>query len=428
MLLLLGIFLCGLPHHLALHPENGNYPLFPFFSLLLIPKLDFHSLLTVFNSLKLQTHDLSLSSLTNKLKISNERLQANRKSYLRSVAVAAGEESETSAATTGYETEEELYLLCTQSDQSLLIQKKLIQMQSEDEKKNEKKIHTVHTSKSEKTICYLTLMTEPLMMTISQDPGVKSCTVIPHELKIHESLMFFLGLVDRSHSAYSELSHRYSGRLTQLDLSQVKLVVSGNLGVPHKDRSSRDDITHQMTTLRTGLSSSPSSHLQRLSSLHTSFFTSSSLSAEEELQSLPNIWSRSATILEKEEATAAATTDITAKEKLLLGPSSSRHTDLCSFSALSLTHTGHSVVVGNLQAIQQSTQPTACFASLLALLVTSRTVSDVRMRFPKRMSNNYIKGIIQKNAREQDYPYAAVGLDGTGQVVGIGTSLLLHAL
>jgi hypothetical protein len=154
-----------------------------------------------------------------------------------------------------------------------------------------------------------------------------------------------------------------------------------------------------------------------LSSLHTS----SSPFSEEEIESIPNIWSKFAVILEKEEA-AHHTAPKDGKEKILFG--SSRHeADLCLFSSLSLEHTDHSVVVGNLHSIQQSTQPTACFASLLALLATSPAVSDLRIRFPKRVSNNYIKGIIQKNSREQEYPYTSVGLDGTGQVVGIGIHL-----
>lgn len=305
----------------------------------------------------------------------------------------------------------ELYLLCAQSQESLSVKDKVIAWNGVES------IHTIYSSKAENLICFVALLDQETALALSQEPGVKSCTIIPAELKIHESLMFFFGLIDKEHSAYEELSHRYSKPIAKgLDLSRVKLVVAGSLGVPHKDLLNSQN-GRQLDNLKQRLfqSRSPnlpippaSSHLYRLA--HQTSEDHSSPGAAS-----ANLWLKYADILDSHE-----------RHHLSLGnkDQTSSSPDVCSFSKLSLEHTGHSIVLGNLHNIEKSTQSTACFASLLALLVTSEAVSDIRMRFPKQVSNNYIKGIVQTNSRQEDYPYTSVGLDGTGQVIGIGKSPL----
>lgn len=65
--------------------------------------------------------------------------------------------------------------------------------------------------------------------------------------------------------------------------------------------------------------------------------------------------------------------------------------------------------------------PMSCFAGLLALIVTHKSVLDIRLRAGKFTHNNFIKGIIQTDVREDDtYPYTEAGLNGTGQIIGVG--------
>jgi subtilisin family serine protease len=47
---------------------------------------------------------------------------------------------------------------------------------------------------------------------------------------------------------------------------------------------------------------------------------------------------------------------------------------------------------------------------------------DIRFRQPKRPFNRFGKGIMQSNSYNDTVPYSDAGLDGTGQVVGIGDS------
>jgi hypothetical protein len=67
----------------------------------------------------------------------------------------------------------------------------------------------------------------------------------------------------------------------------------------------------------------------------------------------------------------------------------------------------------------------SCFVQLLAVLATDHETIDVRFRHPQRKLNHVIKGIVQTKSRTQDYPYLNQGLDGTNQVVGLVSCLVL---
>ena len=64
----------------------------------------------------------------------------------------------------------------------------------------------------------------------------------------------------------------------------------------------------------------------------------------------------------------------------------------------------------------------SCVLSLLSHFLTaySATIADIRLRFPKYPSNHKDKGIVQTKRYSENYPYHTAGLDGTGQIVGVG--------
>jgi hypothetical protein len=84
------------------------------------------------------------------------------------------------------------------------------------------------------------------------------------------------------------------------------------------------------------------------------------------------------------------------------------------------------LVIGNLDSyLDQSLDArhqSSCVRSLLSHFITtySDTIADIRLRFPKYPNNHFNKGIVQTETYSQNYPYHAAGLDGTGQIVGVG--------
>jgi hypothetical protein len=102
-------------------------------------------------------------------------------------------------------------------------------------------------------------------------------------------------------------------------------------------------------------------------------------------------------------------------------------TVLCSDHQLDFEFmTPSQLVISNLQEyLHQSVDShhqSSCVMSLLSHFVTtySDSIADIRLRFPKYPNNQYNKGIVQTKTYSQNYPYHAAGLDGTGQIVGIG--------
>lgn len=99
---------------------------------------------------------------------------------------------------------------------------------------------------------------------------------------------------------------------------------------------------------------------------------------------------------------------------------------LCSLSSLEVWAEGREVIVSGLHFLHAASAcPSSCLAGLLALLARQKEVVDIRLRHDKATFNNYIKSIVQTEQYgegEAMYPYHAAGLNGTGQVVGIGDS------
>lgn len=113
-----------------------------------------------------------------------------------------------------------------------------------------------------------------------------------------------------------------------------------------------------------------------------------------------------------------------------LRSSSSLHSDapLCPDHELSLELiTPSQLVISNLHGYFRSSSSDlhreSCVMSLLSHFVSTYVdvIGDIRLRFPKYPNNHFNKGIVQTRAYvENNYPYHDVGLDGTGQIIGVG--------
>ncbi len=226
---------------------------------------DYQTLRTVFGSSRLDAHDLTPKTLS---------------SLLHGRKLREGSSSP----------HDELYVVCTESRHSFDVRKLIT------ESKGEENIHTIYTSKNEDSICFITLLDDQIVEKVSESIGVKSCTFVPHELKIHESMMYFLGIVDQNHKSFASLSKRYE-RKSGVDLTHAKIIISSSVGVPSKtilkpENAIRfeeiQDLLFQQQ--KNSLYISPSSHLYHFASLH-----GSSSSPE------TNIWYKHAKVLSRVE-------------------------------------------------------------------------------------------------------------------------------
>jgi subtilisin family serine protease len=102
-------------------------------------------------------------------------------------------------------------------------------------------------------------------------------------------------------------------------------------------------------------------------------------------------------------------------------------TNICPDSLLTLETSPSSsdLIIGKIfdymHSISSPLLRQSCVVSLLSHLLTNYgSIIDIRMKFPNYPFNLYNKGIVQDGTYSQSYPYLAKGLDGTGQIIGIG--------
>ena len=237
---------------------------------------------------------------------------------------------------------------------------------------------------------------------------LRSRTLIPPQLKIHESAFSLIDLTRTDLSAleiqenqYLKAFHRSTGSSV---LSRTKLVISFGVGVVDKHGVVKDR-PNDFTLHNVQKKLAQRNPTKDLSSL----VEHASRHIDEDHQSL-GLWGK-------------AIRDL---NLVASSPRNSPESSLCPDHVLSLEFiTQSQLVLGNLDeffdAIPTShRQP--CILSLLSHFLTtySTTIADIRLRFPKYTSNHKDKGIVQTKTYSETYPYHAAGLDGTGQIVGVG--------
>jgi len=273
---------------------------------------------------------------------------------------------------------ETLYIACTGYSTSIPTRKVITAMIGETN------IHTAFADKVENAVCFAIYASSEEAHKIKKLPTVSACTRIPNSLKIHESVMYILGLTKHDTEVHSALAAAYE-RPLRSHKSNLQIVVSSGVGVKHKSagRSLQDAsaVKHLL------VNSHPAHYVDMLTRDHANAASSA--------------WEQASVTLH------AAHNDAFSHET-------------CAFHKLSIEHTGHSLVISNIHEIDTTSFPHACYASLLALLASQPETADIRFRFPKRAFNNYNKGIVQTDVRQQSYPYQDAGIDGSGQVVGVG--------
>jgi hypothetical protein len=103
-----------------------------------------------------------------------------------------------------------------------------------------------------------------------------------------------------------------------------------------------------------------------------------------------------------------------------LGPEAVSN-DHCGYSHLSLEAHAKGLRISGLHHVAQSASSRACLTNLVAVLATRSEVLDVTVRPHDTVLNAVGKGICQaKSTTTSNTPYANAGLNGTGQVVGVG--------
>jgi hypothetical protein len=208
--------------------------------------------------------------------------------------------------------------------------------------------------------------------------------------------MYYFGLIDKSEYAHSLL---LSGLKTKdkLDTSKLQLVVDSGVGIVKPTSRIFDNM---MDIIKQQLRANPKTHLDNfvkalnLHEEHGSVWVTSKQRIQNVLENL---------------------------SPALTAHYAETHDDVCMFSKLSLKQVKNSVIIDNLHVIEESSvSPQDCYASLLSALALQNHVIDIRIRGKNTVSNDYTKGILQTSVRDYNYPYHAVGLNGTDQIVGIG--------
>lgn len=281
-------------------------------------------------------------------------------------------------------------------------------------------VSTAFASQMEETTCFAITSTREAVEFVTSKLHSVTVKSVPNSLKIHQSVMYSVGLHRDSHgdamrssTALSPESLATHHRLLRtydfdLDLSSVALVASSN-----GKRSQELSYSNHASRLRRALNSRD----------HTEM--SLDMLSGDYGHGEHNAWTRVKKM--------AASTTMSSK-----GHKEETHFNCVdAFEKLEVSQSSNRVFIRNLNAIEEFSVSyvataaegiemtsskhlqTMCFAQLLSVLATDPETIDIRFKHPQRKLNHLIKGIAQANRREQYYPYLSRGLDATGQVVGV---------
>jgi hypothetical protein len=97
--------------------------------------------------------------------------------------------------------------------------------------------------------------------------------------------------------------------------------------------------------------------------------------------------------------------------------------DICGFDSLSVTARGrNTVIVSNLGAIAKASPENisnmACLSALAAVLLQRRRVSHMNLNEKPKVNNYYGSQTVETGFVSGGTPYRALGLNGTGQIIG----------
>jgi hypothetical protein len=209
---------------------------------------------------------------------------------------------------------------------------------------------------------------------------------VPTELKINHLILSSLGFSGSKNSINSKKPKFH-------DFLFAKLVLFGGVGLLKNPPPADEFIT--AADLKALLSSGldPVTYLESLSA---------EITHTQRQHSDSNLWAQMKNKFSKSSAATA-----------------------CPFTSLTIESTSSGTLIIDglkdfIEGIPDSTLTVPCMASLLAVLVQQKGVSDIHYHLPKSKFNEHGKSIIQTESFTTSFPYTDAGIDGTGQVVGIG--------
>ncbi len=286
---------------------------------------------------------------------------------------------------------------------------------------------------------------------------------IPPSLKIHQSFVFFADAIFQEESisktnnpnatktklnqlktpkTKAEMSNLYPFNLAS-DLPGTEIIASIGLGIfDHKKQENKNKIltnpntksqsTFSIEHLRSNL-------LQRnpIRDLEV-FIASTSHSSHKDSQRSSSPWFHALTTLRNHHDVKVSQQSRLSSTSPNLRSSGSKSGNeevkvadevnpntICPDSVLSLSIESSMLQIGGLDeyfaSLSSPSLQKSCVVSLVSHLInTYENILDIRVTGPSYQFNYLNKGIVQAKSYSETYPYHNVGLDGTGEIIGIG--------
>jgi hypothetical protein len=260
--------------------------------------------------------------------------------------------------------------------------------------------HPLSVTKEKNEICFVTILNGTSSREVIGTLPLTLFQEISHEERVHQSMRHFLSLLPASSLHKSSLSKR-----KQSDVFQAKILLSFGVGAMNKVGAEIDQTQLQVEKIRQRfLNRNP---IHDLTAARPSFSRSTSQS----ILSSSDLWDSAISSLHR-------------------SSSSPLSSDPCSLSQIFIERLpSYQIELRNFEEYFTSCPEEihrACLLSLIShLLLTYSLLVDIRIIFPKYPSNHWNKGIVQNNSYSEFYPYHEAGLDGSGQIIGIGESTSL---
>ena len=212
---------------------------------------------------------------------------------------------------------------------------------------------------------------------------------VPASLKIHHTALYAMDLVDKSSSHtthYLSPTFRLMSKKLNFESSDLHIQFGSSPG----------DSSPAISSIRSKLSKNGHTGLEKMSTFKLHGATAR------------NVWS---------EAFSSSLSSFPL-ETAVHGDQ-----DRCSYSNLEFEETPSFVSVKGLHHVVGVESGRACLANLVATLALEPNVVNVYLRPHDAVLNDVGKSIVQgKTSSSNVHPYDDVGLDGTGQIVGVGDS------
>jgi hypothetical protein len=206
---------------------------------------------------------------------------------------------------------------------------------------------------------------------------------VPASLKVHPTSVYAMDLADKTMS-----SKAHAVFPTYRTMSEKLNFETSDLHVQFA--SSHRDVPSSISSIRSKLSKDGHAGLEKMSKFKLS-------------GSAKSVWS-----------TSSSSHSVLPAESL-------RSQEQCSYTSLEFEDVSSFVYVKGIHHVAGAEAGRACLANLVATLALEPNVVNIYLRPHDTVLNDVGKSIVQDMTTTSDmHPYDAAGLDGTGQIVGVG--------